>query len=502
MRGVCRKIPVLNLMSKQESADMQEAVLKVLAETGIVFEDPAVQKEFNEQGCQVDFTTGCVKMPEKFVKSAISAVPECFTLKTRQKKNEVTITSDASITNFALGGATKLYDKAHKFGRVATRKEFYDNLTLADALPNLDMNSAFPLWGFENVPECMVTIESAAAKLRVGGKAQLEGAVFDEYQWITQMGKAAGADIVQLANSASPLTYYRGVTDRIRFFAKNDVPIQFAPGPFKGMTCPVTNAGAVVSNNAETLAGMIYAQLVCPGSRVWAASMILTPNMANGLPAFGDIGQSLHEAAFNQYWRDMHIPNVSCSNAWTSAMVADYQAGYELSIMALLSSLTGAAVIQCIGGLNAQLTYSAAKAVMDNDMVGMIKRFLEGVRVTKETLAAELIHEVGPLPGCFIDTDHTFEHWREECYIPRAAVRSNRVKYSEDGEKNAEDIAALRYEEILSTHKAKKLTPPQEAEIEYILQDARNYYHRKGMISGGEWTSYQKSLHSQNYPFE
>ena len=58
------------------------------------------------------------------------------------------------------------------------------------------------------------------------------------------------------------------------------------------------------------------------------------------------------------------------------------------------------------------------------------------------------------------------------------------MKYSEDGEKNAEDIAALRYEEILSTHKAKKLTPPQEAEIEYILQDARNYYHRKGMISG------------------
>ena len=56
-------------------------------------------------------------------------------------------------------------------------------------------------------------------------------------------------------------------------------------------------------------------------------------------------------------------------------------------------------------------------------------------------------------------------------------------------------------DDILKTYSITPLTDSQEEEIEYILNDARNYYRKNGMISDAEWTEYQKDLNSPNYPY-
>ena len=129
---------------------------------------------------------------------------------------------------------------------------------------------------------------------------------------------------MQIANPVSPLTFFKSFTDRLRFLAENDMPMQFASGPTKGMTAPVTVAGAIVSNNAETVASIVLAQLYRKGARAWAGSMMLTPNMINGLPAFGDIGQGLHDAVYNQVWQAYQVPSTIWSSSWTSSLQMDY----------------------------------------------------------------------------------------------------------------------------------------------------------------------------------
>lgn len=500
-KGLIRNFTPLNMISEKEVHEIQQATLDVLKNTGVVIEDPDMVDLLSNAGCNIDKQANRVRFPESVVLNNLDKCPSSYTLKARDSKNDLHITSGGN-TYFNASCGTKVLDLDTWETHEPSRKEFYDNLIVLDSLEHVDMQTCFPYWGFEKVPECMKLVESVAAKFRVSSKVQKEGSLFDEYRWITALGKVVNSDVIQLANSSAPLSFFKGTTDRIRFFAENDVPIQFAPGPTKGLTCPVTVAGGVVANNAETISGMVMAQLVKPGTRAWAASMMLTPNMVNGMPAFGDVGQSLQEAVFNQVWRSYNIPCVTWSGSWTNSMVMDYQAGYELSMNAMLSSLTGASVVTFFGALNAQLSAHPAKAIIDNDIVGIIKRIGEGVLVNKETLATDVINEVGPMPGSFIDHDHTFDWWRHETYIPSVANRMTRKQWVDSGKKNTLDLARDKMEDILKNYKYPQLTESQENEIEYILNDARQYYRKNGMISEEEWAVYQEDINSPKYPFE
>ena len=151
--------------------------------------------------------------------------------------------------------------------------------------------------------------------------------------------------------------------------------------------------------------------------------------------------------------------------------------------------------------LHAELSFSPIKAILDNDVAGIVKRFAEGIEVNDETLAVDVIKEVGPCPNNFLDTEHTLEHWRDETYIPSSANRKPFKSRDKESRKNAVDIARDKYNEIIRKRSFHKLTDHQESELEYILNDARSYCRKKGMINDSEWASLQKDLASDNYPY-
>ena len=118
---------------------------------------------------------------------------------------------------------------------------------------------------------------------------------------------------------------------------------------------------------------------------------------------------------------------------------------------------------------------------MDDDIAGMIGRFLEGVKVNDDTLAIDLLEQVGPIPGQFLDTGHTRRWWKHEQYIPRVADRLGYQEWTQRGGKSALDYAKERYEEILASHKPTPLSAEQEAEVEAILEEERLYYEKQGV---------------------
>jgi len=155
-----------------------------------------------------------------------------------------------------------------------------------------------------------------------------------------------------------------------------------------------------------------------------------------------------------------------------------------------------------LGAVYAELTFSPIQAILDNDIADMIGRFLDGVEVSDETMAIDLINEVGPIPGFYLNKAHTRNWWHKEQFVPKAADRLTYPEWMKTGRKNCIDYAKERMEEILATHKVSPpLTPSQEEDIERILAEARQYYRKKGLISDGEWKIYMKDLKSPNYPY-
>lgn len=496
--GTKSVFPYIDILDKDAFSRMSEGVYEVLKNTGVVVKDKDMRRRLKNYGCREDAALERIYFDREVLDRAVADTPKGFEISAREEKNNVML-QPGKTTQFINACGTNLFCKGEV--KPPSRKEFYDYLRLLDGLPNVDFQNCFPFFGFDKVPECMKLLESVAAKYRVSVKAQIEGTVFDNYRFSTQMAKAMGVDLCQIVNSAAPLTYFEETSAQIINYAEADLPFHFAAGPTRGLTSPMGAAGSVISNNAEALAGIVMAQAVKPGSRVWVNSMIMTPDMATGKPAFGDIGNSYTDMAFNQYWRYLGIPCWSNAASWTSAKEIDYQAGYEQSMALMAQVLSGATVISYQGGMHAELYVSPQKAVIDDDIVGMTKRLLRGIDTSEEGMAIESIQEIGPMPGSFMDTDETLENWREECYVPAVASRESYQSWAASGRKGILENAENRMAKILDSHQIPQLPADKEAALEDILKDAREYYRKKGLISEDEWKLYLEDLQSPDYPY-
>jgi trimethylamine--corrinoid protein Co-methyltransferase len=187
--------------------------------------------------------------------------------------------------------------------------------------------------------------------------------------------------------------------------------------------------------------------------------------------------------AFNQLWTQVYkIPTVNTGAAFSNSKLIDYQSGYEKTHTAMVSALSGANIIPFHGGVTAELAYSPVLAIINDDVANIIGRTIEGFDVNKETMALDLIHEVGPNPGSFLGEKHTLTHWKKEFFVPAVADCLSYDEWLRQDKKSTIDRAMERMEKILATHKPMPVTAEQDKDIDRILEDARQHYRRKGLL--------------------
>jgi trimethylamine--corrinoid protein Co-methyltransferase len=227
---------------------------------------------------------------------------------------------------------------------------------------------------------------------------------------------------------------------------------------------------------------LVLIQLLDPGHPVIATHFTFPQDMRTGSPAFGSIGCSMNNAICNQVWGKYQLPVSNCSVFATNSKTADYQQGYEKALGAIVAALSGANAITFQNGVFGELSAHPVMAILDDDIAGMVGRFIEGEAVSDETLAIDLIEEVGPIPGFYLNTAHTRKWWKNGQYIPLAADYLSYPEWIKTGKKTALDYAKERMEEILATHKPMPLTPEQEQAIEDILREGTEHYRKEGLL--------------------
>jgi trimethylamine--corrinoid protein Co-methyltransferase len=168
----------------------------------------------------------------------------------------------------------------------------------------------------------------------------------------------------------------------------------------------------------------------------------------------------------------------------------------------LLGALAGYSPICLHGGIYGEITAHPLFAIIDDDLAGMIGRLLEGIEVNDETLCVDMISQIGPIPGYYLNTKHTRQWWEKEQFTQKIADTLTYPEWIGNGKKSCIDYAKERMDEILSTHVPNPLSPEQEKIVEDTLIEAREYYRKKGKISDSEWELYKKDLESPDYPFK
>jgi trimethylamine--corrinoid protein Co-methyltransferase len=211
----------------------------------------------------------------------------------------------------------------------------------------------------------------------------------------------------------------------------------------------VTLAGNLVIQNVDSLTEVCLTQLVNPGTPVIYGSVASSADFRDLKYIAGAIEMGLLNAAGAQLAQFYRLPFYATAGM-SDAKTVDAQCGYESALSSLLCALSGANFIHDAAGLlDFALSVSYEKYVVDNEIIGMVMRAVEGINVDEDTLAFDLIKEVGP-GGNFVSAKHTRKYMRTEHYQPTLSDRDHLEEWQAKGKQDTYARARDRVEEILA----------------------------------------------------
>ncbi len=495
LEGFTRRFPPLAILTDEEMESIHRGALYVLQKTGMGIEHDRVLDLLTDHGCKVDLEEKRVRFPPGLVEECLRECPSCFTLKARDPDLDLMVGGDT--VYFMQGMGMRYVDLDTWETRAATAAEHREAMIVADALENVHLAEGWEIYtDRQGMPPIMAVLENLASAIRYSSKTQVAGNIQDSEVFAIQMAKAVRTDLLPEIDMASPLTIYRGALEASYRYIEAGIPITPALSIAMGSEGPATMAGSVCLAVAMTMAWAVISQLIKPGAPMALHHGIGPMDMQRANVVLGTPTEATTSVMMNQMLRRYGVPAWCTAGFASNSKKFDYQAAYEKALPTLISALSGGHVFLFQGGSAIELLYHPVLSILDDDVAGWIGRFLQGVTVTDETLAIDLINEVGPIPGHYLSTAHTREWWRKEQWLPKAADLETYPIWVRSGKKDALALARERMETILATHRPAPLKPEQEQELEDILSEARRFYRDRGTISDKEWSIYMQTLGS------
>ena len=472
--GFTRKIKPLDLLSEDQIQEIHRASLDILRQTGVTFANEWALQFLEKNGCIVDYEQHRVRFPEGLVEACLRQAPSSFRLRARNPKHDLIL--GGNTVHYSQSAGMQTIDLDTFEPRPPSRQDYIECITVLDQLPTVSHLSCYPYFGYQGVSPDMAILESIAMKMRFSSKHQFTCYSKGSEVFTIQMAQAVGVEVTGTITASPPLTWDENAVNVARRMVEAGFPVATVDGYTLGGTGPATVAGTVAVSNAQHLSMIVLVQLLHPGHPISVGHFACPMNMASGSPIFGEICSSLSNAMWNQMWRWYGVPRGNGSPGYVSSKLMDYQAGYEKAVAALIAAQSGANYILLHLGVSGELTAHPVQAILDNDLAGMIGRFIQGEEVNAETIALELIEEVGPIPGHYLNRAHTRQWWKREQFIPQCADRLTYPDWLNTGKRSALDYARKRFEEIIATHRPELPSDSQDEAIERVLEDARAHY--------------------------
>ncbi len=415
-----------------------------------------------------------VKFPPSLVEWALASVPDRFNLY-RRGSEEAAIVLDGRACYFGPGSDTFRYlDPRSGERRSFKLADIAACARLCDALPEINflMSMGVP----RDVPDDRYFWHQYATLLQNTTKPVV--VVCDtlaDMEAITAMFAAVAGGMERLSQfpnlllysePSSPLKHAQSATEKLLFCARNRIPITHSPAPMIGGTAPITLAGAVAMGNAEVLSSLVMHQLQQPGAPFLYGHGVHHLDMKTMISVYGAPEFQLARVMAAEMGRFYSLP-VWGYAGHTDSKVVDGQAAADAQFSVMTALLAGTNLNHDVGYLEAGLATSPELIVLTNELIGMTRRFIDGVRLDDESLALDVIHEVGP-GGEFLSHDHTMAHWREY-WLPQNFDRQRLESWQEGGSASINGRLRQQAVALMDEHQVPPLPAATLAEIEQIL---------------------------------
>ncbi|OGV95911.1 hypothetical protein A2W24_01100 [Microgenomates group bacterium RBG_16_45_19] len=463
--------PYFRVLFDEGVQEIHRTVTRVLSEVGVEFPHEHAQSVFRKAGAKVDGKR--VRIPPELLMETLNMAPTSFTFYNRDGSPAMNL-APFEVHFGTYGTAPYWYNPNTGRRELSTLDTIAVTARICDALPNIE-------WS-----------------MPMGVPSDVEAPIADRYQFfqaVTNNTKtlysstytAEGMkDVVEMAaivaggidnlrekpffttgiNPGSPLRYDHEVAGKLIVMAEAGLPMLFNPMPMAGATTPTTMASTIVIALAEGLAGIVLAQLINPGVPVVTGGVLAIMDMRTSVITYGAPELSLMMAGITEMCRFYGVPSYGTAGC-TNSKVVDPQAAVEATNSLLTSAYAGSNMIHDVGLLDTGMTVSLEAFVLGDEIIKLVRRIMGGLEVNEETLAYDLIAEVGP-GGHFLDKPHTLRHFRENHNSP-LINRQNYEDWMTSGSKTMNDRLTEKVQDILVHHHPQSLSDDVVREMEKII---------------------------------
>lgn len=462
--------PKLSYLSRAQQEKIHAASMEILERVGALIDDEESAALLRKAGVRQN-EGGAFHIPPKLVEWALSIAPKRIVL--HDRNGEPAMTLEPGRVYYGLGSDC-LFILDHRTGRrrQATLQDVNEAIRLADALPNIDflMSALLPA----DVPT------DAANRLQM--RSMIENSskpiMFVTNDFSSCLDVVRAAEIVAggeknherkpygfcYINVTAPLRHNVDSLRKVLYLAEKGLPTTYTPMVLRGASGPVTGAGAVALANAGELVGLVLAQLQREGAPIIHSGgygdvfdMRTTTGAYTGPESYGV------RTAMGAFYG---LPVFGLGGS-SDSKLPDEQAAAEASLTLLFESLGEANLVHDVGYLESGKCYSLEMLAICDEVIDYIRRYRRGIEVNEETLALDLIAELGP-EGDYLSSEHTVNHYREIWY-PRLFNRNHFEGWLAEDGMTLRQRTRKKVEEILKSHRPEPLEGKLKKKIEAIL---------------------------------
>ncbi|MEJ2756955.1 MAG: trimethylamine methyltransferase family protein [Anaerolineales bacterium] len=465
------------MLSDDQLQELVDGVFHVLEYTGLDVYNEEAREILKNAGAWVDGIR--VRLPSYLVKKSLELAPRSFTIFARDGNPKHDIHIGPGRAHFGPGPTCPNFiDVETLKRRLYIKSDVPLVAKIVDALPNIDFCES--LGTVNDVHhELGATYEFAGmfpntSKPIVAWSYDYEDSVDIHKIAVTEAGGQEAFErrpnYIHYCEPLSPLVSTQEALNKLIFAAKHRVPLIFTPCPIAGGTAPVTAAGIIIQAAAESWMGLTIAQAIQPGLPFIMGGVLSVMDMSSMILAYGAPELSLFMAGLTELAHYVGLP-LWQTGGCTDSKTLDEQAVIEGSLSVYFSALTGGDLTHDVGYTESAMTGSVFQLVMMDESIGYARRITRGIEVNEETLAVEVIDNVGP-NGHYLREQHTRDHYKTEFWYPNVCDRRNFEEWEMMGSTPMRDRVVARVQDILATHEPSPIKPETEKVIQEVLAAA------------------------------
>jgi trimethylamine--corrinoid protein Co-methyltransferase len=465
------------LFSKDQLQELFDGVLHVLQYTGLDVYHGEARVILEKAGAWVDGVR--VRIPPYLVKRSLELAPRSFTIFARDGNPAHDIHIGPGRAHFGPGPTPPNFiDVETLERRPYVQADAAIVAKVCDALPNIDFVES--LGTVSDVHHKLAATYEFATMFPNTSKPIVAWSYdADDGEDIHKMAiaEAGGQEAfekrpnyIHYCEPLSPLVSSEEAINKLIFAARHRVPVIFTPCPIAGGTAPVTAAAIITQAAAESWMGLTLAQAIKPGLPFFMGGVLSVMDMSSMILAYGAPELSLNMAGITELAHFAGLP-LWQTGGCTDSKTLDEQAAIEGSLSVFFSALTGGDLCHDVGYTESGLTGSILQTAMMDESIGYSRRITRGIEVNDDTLAVDVIHNVGP-NGHYLREPHTHRYYKNEFWYPNLCDRRNYEEWEMMGKTTMKDRVIARVRDILATHQPSSVKPETEEAIQGVLEAA------------------------------